>query len=309
MFKQEDSSGFDILNHAIHMGNADDSWIGGVRQHSTVSLQHQSGVASPPVQSSNSFQFPWKLHDMLEQAEHEGLQGIVAWQGEGAAYGTSFKVFKPQIFVGKLMPKYFKQTKYKSFQRQLNLYGFTRINEGPGKGGYKHKYFLRGNKALCQYISRQSNDDSAATKSAGAGVTSTASFHRALSAAPVQLPAIAPSTGAFHTARQRNAVSPESSVPRLVSQPGASLSFEKNDITDQYKALIQKDYQFPWKLHEMLEKGEIHNYDHIVCWQPPGNYCFKVHDPQKFVISVMPRFFKQTKFKSFQRQLVSVVAE
>ena len=41
-----------------------------------------------------------------------------------------------------------------------------------------------------------------------------------------------------------------------------------------------------------------------VSWQP-GNKCFRVHDPNQFVSTVMPRFFKQTKYKSFQRQLVS----
>lgn len=276
-----------------------------MKQRSTVPLQHQSVAVSPPMQSSNSFQFPWKLHDMLEQSEQDGLQAIVAWQGEGAAYGTSFKVFKPQIFVGKLMPRYFKQTKYKSFQRQLNLYGFTRINEGPEKGGYRHKYFLKGNKALCQYISRQSHEDSLPTRSTDSPRTSTPGLPQVVGPVPVQMPVIAPNIGAFHDARQQHAVTPESSVTRL-SPTSPSIPFEHNDIADQYKALIQKDYQFPWKLHEMLEKAGMHSYDHIVCWQPPGNYCFKVHDPQEFVATVMPRFFKQTKFKSFQRQLVSI---
>eukprot|EP00980_Cylindrotheca_fusiformis_P029831 scaffold23915_cov132-Cylindrotheca_fusiformis.AAC.1 len=298
MLKPEDCSGFDILNHAIRIESAEDPGEEKERRNCNIPKEPQ---ASPPLQSSNSFQFPWKLHDMLEQAEQDGLHDIVAWQGEGNSYGTSFKVFKPQIFVTKLMPKYFKQTKYKSFQRQLNLYGFSRINGGPGKGGYKHKYFLRGNKTLCQYISRQSNDDVPVLKTADAGLTFPASYDRTLDST-VQMPVVVSSNVAFHDTRRQYTISPESSVAQL--SPASSFALEQSDITDQYRALVQKDYQFPWKLYEMLEKAGRYEYEHIVCWQPPANSCFKVHDPHEFVSTVMPRFFKQTKFKSFQRQLV-----
>jgi hypothetical protein len=40
-------------------------------------------------------------------------------------------------------------------QRQLNLYGFRRIGEGPDKGGYIHEHFLRGKKSLCKKIKRK----------------------------------------------------------------------------------------------------------------------------------------------------------
>jgi hypothetical protein len=65
---------------------------------------------------------------------------IVAWQEPD---GTSFKVYQPSRFVTDVMPQYFKQTKYKSFQRQLSIYGFRRIQDGPHKGGYAHPNFVR----------------------------------------------------------------------------------------------------------------------------------------------------------------------
>ena len=58
--------------------------------------------------------FPWKLHEMLELAEEEGFGGIVSWLPDG----KSFKVYNPNIFVQKIMPNFFQQSKYKSFQRQ-----------------------------------------------------------------------------------------------------------------------------------------------------------------------------------------------
>lgn len=61
---------------------------------------------------------------------------------------------KPDRFANEIMPIYFKHTRVSSFQRQLNLYGFTRINSGPNTGGYYHELFLRGRPAFCTYIRR-----------------------------------------------------------------------------------------------------------------------------------------------------------
>lgn len=58
--------------------------------------------------------FPAKLHSLLENAAKRGYANVISWQ-EG---GNSFKVWNPEVFVATIMPKYFKQTKLKSFQRQ-----------------------------------------------------------------------------------------------------------------------------------------------------------------------------------------------
>jgi HSF-type DNA-binding len=41
-----------------------------------------------------------------------------------------------------------------SFQRQLNLYGFTRIASSPDTGGYYHELFLKGRRALVMHMRR-----------------------------------------------------------------------------------------------------------------------------------------------------------
>jgi hypothetical protein len=58
---------------------------------------------------------------------------------------------------------------------------------------------------------------------------------------------------------------------------------------------------FPLKLHAMLDDAETKDFSHIVSWQP-GNKSFRVHDVNAFGGEVMPQYFNQTKFKSFQRQ-------
>ena len=97
-------------------------------------------------------QFPWKLHEMLDVVEENGDSSIVSWLPDGIA----FKVHKPDSFVEKIMKRFFNQTKYKSFQRQLNLWGFERNSKKClEKGAYYHPLFRRGRRDLCQEMGRQ----------------------------------------------------------------------------------------------------------------------------------------------------------
>lgn len=59
--------------------------------------------------------FPWKLHKMLEEVEQRGMSGVISWDTDG----TSFKVHQPEVFVKDIMPKYFNQTLFRSFQRMV----------------------------------------------------------------------------------------------------------------------------------------------------------------------------------------------
>ena len=96
--------------------------------------------------------FPRKLHTMLEHASEHNLDDIVVWQ-QG---GKSFKIVDAKRFSDEIMPEFFnQQTKYKSFQRQLNVYGFRRIHHGPNKGGYSHKFFVRKSPELCDKMIRR----------------------------------------------------------------------------------------------------------------------------------------------------------
>jgi len=94
--------------------------------------------------------FPLKLHRMLEKVEERNLSSVVSWQ----PHGRSFVVRRPKEFVEIVMPMFFRQTKLTSFQRQLNLYGFSRITQGIDIGAYYHELFLRGKTFLCQGMIR-----------------------------------------------------------------------------------------------------------------------------------------------------------
>ena len=67
---------------------------------------------------------------MLEDVEAGEDAKIVSWMPSGNA----FKVHDTQAFAQKIIPKWFKQKCYKSFLRQLHLYGFQRVSDGPERG-------------------------------------------------------------------------------------------------------------------------------------------------------------------------------
>lgn len=102
----------------------------------------KGGVACP---------FPWRLHEMLKVCQQEGLEYIVSW----APHGKAFTVHRPQEFAELIMPRFFCQTKFASFQRQLNLYGFARFCHGRDKGAYYHACFIRGQRAAVRQMIRR----------------------------------------------------------------------------------------------------------------------------------------------------------
>jgi hypothetical protein len=89
---------------------------------------------------------------MLEEtAKKVGAESIVSWQ----PHGKAFRVHLPDVFARTVMRRYFKQTKYKSFQRQLHIYGFHRIRKGMDRGAYFHPMFVRDTKSMSLGMSCQ----------------------------------------------------------------------------------------------------------------------------------------------------------
>jgi len=99
----------------------------------------------------NIAHFPTQLHDMLSQAEVEGYSNTCSW----LPHGRAFTIHDRQRFAEKVMPLYFRGTRFASFHRQLNLYGFIRImRRNEDHGAFYHELFLRGRPDLCARILR-----------------------------------------------------------------------------------------------------------------------------------------------------------
>jgi hypothetical protein len=86
------------------------------------------------VQSGSGFRivtpFPWRLHKMLEDMEAKGLSWIVSWLPDG----RSFQVHCSAKFVEMVSTDYFRHKRFKSFQRQLYLYGFKSLEDAVKRG-------------------------------------------------------------------------------------------------------------------------------------------------------------------------------
>ena len=77
------------------------------------------------------------VFQILEDSEKEGTEEIVGWEGDG----KSFHIQQPNEFNNTILPKYSgKKTLYRSFQRQLNIYGFKMTKQS---GVYYHALFRR----------------------------------------------------------------------------------------------------------------------------------------------------------------------
>jgi len=100
-----------------------------------------------------NFAFPFKLHSILENARKAEQDTVISWLPSGKA----FKIHKPKEFADVIMPQYFNQTKYRSFQRQLYIYGFDRVKDKSSDdyGAYFHELFIRGESDLCLDMQRK----------------------------------------------------------------------------------------------------------------------------------------------------------
>lgn len=72
-------------------------------------------------------------------------------------HGRAWKVLDKRLLVEEVIPKYFGQTKFPSFTRQLSGWGFKRLlGAGPDFGCYYHECFLRGQPLLTHLMRRNS---------------------------------------------------------------------------------------------------------------------------------------------------------
>jgi hypothetical protein len=178
--------------------------------HDFANAVHTEAVEQAKARGGVTTPFPIRLHMMLDKIEEDGFAHVVSWQ----PHGRCFIVHKQKQFVEHVMPTYFKQSKFASFQRQLNLYGFSRLTFGEDRGGYYHELFLRGKSFLCHQIQRK--------KVKGTGVR------------PASKPESEPNFYKMPSVEEKSASLVNMEIPHLVISSTVSVDEESSMISDSH---------------------------------------------------------------------------
>ncbi|KAJ1905616.1 hypothetical protein LPJ81_001827 [Coemansia sp. IMI 209127] len=149
--------------------DASDQYLKPIARSTTPSSMEsrRSSVSSNGSKLGNTFVS--KLHEMVNDSQY---QHLISWNFSG----TSFVVCNIMEFSRELLPKHFKHNNFSSFVRQLNMYGFHKVNKSP-RGHrtmaenqiweFSHPKFIRDRPDLLDQIKRKTMESESLRREAG----------------------------------------------------------------------------------------------------------------------------------------------
>jgi len=92
--------------------------------------------------------FPQQLMELL--SNFDDVRESITWMPKGDA----FIILSESSLEEKVLPRFFKKSKFSSFKGKLYRWGFKRVMKGENAGGYFHKLFVRDDPILCLHMRR-----------------------------------------------------------------------------------------------------------------------------------------------------------
>jgi len=97
------------------------------------------------VGSQSDLSFPLKLHHIMETEPR-----VMKWNTDG----KSFRIIDEDTLVERILHQHFRTSRFSSFTRNLNIYGFKKIAKGEFAGSYFHPRFSKGDIATIASMKR-----------------------------------------------------------------------------------------------------------------------------------------------------------
>jgi len=195
---------------------------------------NNGGATTPPEVPI----FLQKTYHMIDTCDPT----ICTWSSDG----LTFIVKDTHVFETSIIPQFFKHSKFSSFVRQLNFYGFRKIRfadtlkidlqleqEQKNFWRFKHESFRRGRKDLLKDIKRSASSSSAAAGGATGGVAAAAAAPLTPNAV-VSNNLVTPAAAAVEVNQAHS-----SSIPAAAAQDVSRLNTEVNTLKEQMSTMAK----------------------------------------------------------------------